>query len=205
MEQIIWQAICTNSVENLDVIVTPGATIAGAVDKAIKKASRDMGKPYDQVYLMAGVCDLMKKCYLNGKTWVEPREHVNEARLLNQYLSTAYTETQRQLLLITEKPIITDLVGMDAHEYNKKTRSYPSFQETINAQIPIINNVICELNSTLPKGAVWSPRFGSYIHKLRQGKLTHRYKSGLRYGIHYTSSYKGRIAKDLARVIEANS
>jgi len=204
MEQLIWQTVCTGSVVNLEVIVTPGVTIAGAVEQAIKKASRDMGNPYDQIYLMAGVCDLTKKCYEQGKTWVEPREHAIEAGSLNQYFRKAYTEAQRKLQRITKKPVITDLVGMDVHEYNKGTRSYPTFQETINTQIPNINNIIHELNETLPTGAVWSPRFGSYIHKLRQGKLTHRYKLGLRDGIHYTRSYKSRIAKDLTRAFEAN-
>lgn len=179
----------------LESVVVPGAGVTRVVEATRARCQRE---EYEQIYLLAGVCDLMQRR--------APRNLVpsfQTAAALNLYMEESYLHAQQELLQLTTRPVICEVIGMDVKTYNVNGQHYPNYQVVIDTSIPIINRRINIINAGLAT-APRAPFTAGYVHKTRRGKLTHRYDLALRDGLHYTDYYKIRLARALARSIMRN-
>lgn len=179
----------------IEVISVSGAGVRGVVE-AVKT---DSAAPrYDQIFLMAGVCDLMIR--RSTKNLVPNFDTVDS---LTTFMEESYREAQSDLLALSAKPVICDLLGIDIAAYNTRGRPFPYYQDIVNEGVPVVNSRINVINAdieTMPR----APFFSSYVHKIRRGRMTHRYELALNDGLHFTEYFKQRVARSLARVILLN-
>lgn len=180
---------------DVECLSVPGGGV-GEVVRAVQTGTE--ADHYDQIYILAGVCDLMRK--RSGRNLV-PRFDTLED--MTEHMDGKYTTAQNELLKLTDKPVLCELIGMDVATYNVNGRPHPYYQDIINKAVPIINRRINELNvniEAMPRG----PFLATYVHKTRRGHMTHRYDLALNDGVHYTEYFKARVAQGLARVIVQN-
>lgn len=179
----------------LECLVTPGGTVRGVVEATLSRCATNK---YEQIYCLAGVCDLTLKRSVRN---LVPRFDSLESMLT--YMEESYRSAQHDLLRLTAKPIICELIGLDIGTYNTKGRPHEYYQDIINEGIPIINRKINAINvsiESLPR----APFSASYVHKERRGKMTHRYDLALTDGVHFTAYFKNRTAQGIARMIVQN-
>lgn len=153
---------------------------------------------YDQIYILAGVCDLMHK--RSGRNLVPRFDALGD---MISHMDGLYTAAQIDLLKMTEKPVLCELIGLDVATDNVNGRPHPYYQDIINAAVPIINRRVNGLNvniEAIPRG----PFLATYVHKTRRGHMTHRYDLVLNDGVHFTDYFKVRVAQAMARVIVQN-
>lgn len=179
----------------IEYITIPGAGITELV-KAIQV--KHTAEKYDQLYLLAGVCDLMQK--RSAKNLVPSFDTVESMAM---FMCESFTHAQSELLKLSPRPVLCELVGLDIRTYNINGRPHGYYQQMINEGIPQINRHITGLNAgieTMPR----SPFIAGYVHKKRKGRMTHRYDLALSDGLHYTVYFKQRVAQGLARMIDQN-
>lgn len=173
----------------------PGAGTSRIVDRILQKYNTEK---FDQIYVMTGICDLTIK---TGRRELTPQFRDKDSLLL--FMTEEFRHAQETMLQITEMPVICELVGMDIEKYTGKN-NHTCYQGLMDACIPEINGFVHRLNEGLPKVNLRTPRYATYVHKLRKGKRTTRYAYGLYDGVHYTQTFACKVAAKVSDCIIAN-
>lgn len=180
----------------VEVVVTPGSGIRENTLRAMAAAGE---RQFDQIYLMAGVCDIMRRL---GHGNLTPQFLDEEMLLL--FMQEEYSRAQETLSRISSKPILCELVGLDIAKYNTNGQPHEWYQQLVNRAIPTINGYIRYLNKSLTHQATVGPSYGGYVHKMRTGKMYHRYSLVTTDGLHYRRDFQRRVARGIVKAIALN-
>ena len=147
------------------VSTSPGATIVKAVREA---ESILQSKPFDYMYLMAGVNNLTSKSS-NGKITPTFNEIPNLVDVIDHL-----TWTKSFLANYSPRVIICHLIGLNIDTYNAfhgHMTNFHTAQEIINEGVIMLNQVVTVMNRDTHLTAPW---IMDTVHSVTNGRRIHK-------------------------------
>ena len=117
-------------------------------------------------------------------TWHNTVPNYDDAYAITNSLLSQYQAARLELLSIAKEVILCETVGLSMATYNTRGEPFWDEQKEIDKAMPMVNDGITAINGQ----HLYTPRYGSHVHKIRHGRYGSRYAGTLRDGLHYTSA-----------------
>lgn len=184
---------------NVRVLVSPGKGLVASVCEAESKLF--WWQP-DQVYIIAGVCDITKKNKHTSKISLRETNPLLAISLYKFHMEAIRNSLTTKLGNDECKVVFGELVGVNIAGYNS-TRYPDQQQEVLNEIVEGVNMEIVAQNTSQSLVTPWIART---IHKnRREGRKIHRYHKLSDDGVHLTQELREIWAKEILYAVYKNT
>lgn len=184
---------------DIRVLVSPGKGLVAAVCEAESKLF--WWQP-DQVYIVAGVCDITKKNKQTNTISLRETNPLLAISLYKFHMEAIRNSLTTKLGNNDCKIVFGELVGVNMARYNGTGYPDPQ-QDQLNNIVEGVNMEIVAQNTSQNLVTPWIART---IHKNRRdGRKIHRYHKMASDGVHLTDELRDTWAKEILKSIYKNT
>ena len=173
---------------NINILSFPGATIREIIDSTLNLTRR---KSIELLYLSGGIINQTTKL---GYRNIIPK--YNTMQDMADHVEGELELGKLKLEVVSKMVILCELICLAFNTYNLSGKSFYGKQTSLNHEILDINKRI-ELSNT-------RNNIDSTTHKMRHGRMGHRYAGILWDGLHYTNKPKQKIAHNIVYTMYPN-